>query len=132
MDNLMNSKVASACIPNDPGNKQVPDLQQFECLANLYKVLSSQSRLKILWALSEGEKYVFDLAEYVHMAMSAVSHQLIILKDANLVSFRRVGKKISYSLADDHVQTILINGLGHINECRWLWNDSQHDIHTQK
>lgn len=119
---LLDKKMAdtrddSGCfIEAGPVVKHLPDKSQIMCLCSLYKVLSSHSRIQILWTLSDGELCVYNLAAHLHMMMSAVSHQLKILKDANLVTFRKAGKKIYYSLADDHIKTILLQGLGHINE----------------
>lgn len=85
-------------------------------LAELFKVFGDSTRIKILSALSGGELCVCDVSTAVGMTSSAVSHQLKILKNAGLVSFRREGKTVFYALADDHVMTILSQGLEHINE----------------
>ena len=85
-------------------------------LAELFKVFGDSTRIKILSALSAGELCVCDLSTVVGMTSSAVSHQLKILKNARLVNFRREGKTVFYSLADDHVNTILRQGLEHISE----------------
>ena len=74
------------------------------------------TRIKILTALSSGELCVCDISKIIGMTMSAVSHQLKILKTAKLVGFRKEGKTVFYSLADSHVMTILKQGLDHINE----------------
>lgn len=85
-------------------------------LAQLYKVFGDTTRIKILCALFESEMCVCDIVEIVGISVSAVSHQLRILKQAELVRFRRDGKTIYYSLADDHVRTIIGQGTEHINE----------------
>lgn len=85
-------------------------------LAQLYKVFGDTTRIKILCALFESEMCVCDIAEIVGISVSAVSHQLRILKQSELVRFRRDGKTIYYSLADDHVRTIIEQGTEHINE----------------
>ena len=85
-------------------------------LAQLYKVFGDTTRIKILCALFESEMCVCDIAEIVGISVSAVSHQLRILKQSELVRFRRDGKTIYYSLADDHVRTIIGQGTEHINE----------------
>lgn len=85
-------------------------------LSELFRVFGDSTRIKILTALSKGEMCVCDISKVVGMTDSAVSHQLKILKNAKLVSFRRDGKTVFYSLADDHVNTILKQGLDHINE----------------
>lgn len=85
-------------------------------LSELFKVFGDSTRIKILSALSGAELCVCDLSTILGMTSSAVSHQLKILKNAELVRFRREGKTVFYSLADGHVNTILKQGLEHINE----------------
>lgn len=85
-------------------------------LANFFKVFGDGTRIKILQALSTCELCVCDIAIVLDMTKSAVSHQLRFLREVNLVKPRRDGKNVFYSLADNHVQTILSQGLEHINE----------------
>ncbi len=85
-------------------------------LAELYKVFGDATRVRILCTLMDGEKCVGETASALSMTDSAVSHQLKILKQARLVTSRRDGKSAIYSLADDHVKTIIENGLEHVNE----------------
>lgn len=94
----------------------MPDEDALIDLAELFKVFGDSTRIKILCALSGGEMCVCDISTAVGMSGSAVSHQLKILKNAGLVRFRREGKTVFYSLADGHVNTILDQGLEHINE----------------
>lgn len=94
----------------------MPDDDTLIDLSELFKVFGDSTRIKILSALSGGELCVCDISTAVGMTSSAVSHQLKILKSAGLVSFRREGKTVFYALADDHVTTILNQGLEHINE----------------
>lgn len=94
----------------------MPDEELLYDLADVFKVFSDTTRIKILYALIEGERSVNDIAEATGTSQSAVSHQLRILKQAHLVKFRRDGRTINYSLADDHVLTILDQGLTHICE----------------
>lgn len=94
----------------------MPDDDRLIDLAELFKVFGDSTRIKILSALSGGELCVCDISTAVGMTSSAVSHQLKILKNAKLVGFRREGKTVFYSLADDHVNTILEQGLDHISE----------------
>lgn len=94
----------------------MPDDDTLIDLAELFRVFGDSTRIKILTALSKGEMCVCDISKVVGMSDSAVSHQLKILKNAKLVSFRREGKTVFYSLADDHVTTIINQGLDHINE----------------
>lgn len=85
-------------------------------LADFFKIFGDSSRLKILWALHQGEMCVSHLAELLEMSIPAVSHQLKILRHSHLVRPRRDGKNIYYTLADDHVQRILELGLEHLEE----------------
>lgn len=85
-------------------------------LANLFKVFGDPTRIRILAALSRQELCVQDIADNLAMTQSAISHQLRILKQSELVKFRRDGKTIYYSLADDHVATIMAQGLEHVCE----------------
>ena len=85
-------------------------------LAELFKVFGDSTRIRILFALFENEICVCDLAELLNMTQSAISHQLRILKNARLVKSRREGKQVFYFLADDHVRTIINQGLDHIEE----------------
>ncbi len=96
--------------------ESMPDDDTLIDLAELFKVFGDSTRIKILSALSCGELCVCDISTAVGMTNSAVSHQLKILKNAELVSFRREGKTVIYSLADSHVNTILKQGFEHINE----------------
>ena len=94
----------------------MPDENELYDLAELIKVFGDSTRIRILFVLFEAEVCVFDLAEVLHMTQSAVSHQLKILKQNKLVKSRREGKSIFYSLADDHVKTIIAQGMEHIEE----------------
>ncbi|MCI5688407.1 MAG: metalloregulator ArsR/SmtB family transcription factor [Emergencia sp.] len=85
-------------------------------LAELFKIFGDPTRIRILYALSERELCVQDIADVLSMTQSAISHQLRILKHSALVKFRREGKTIYYSLADDHVATIMAQGLEHVLE----------------
>lgn len=85
-------------------------------LADLFKVFSDTTRIKILYALMGRELCVADIAEATETSQSAVSHQLRTLKQSHLVKFRRDGRNILYSLADDHVYTMLNQGMSHICE----------------
>lgn len=85
-------------------------------LAELFKIFGDSTRVKILYALLESELCVCDIAKLMDVSQSAVSHQLRVLKASKLVKFRREGKTIFYSLADDHVVSILSQGMEHIEE----------------
>ena len=92
-----------------------PDEQLFD-LAELFKVFGDSTRIKILYILLEGEMCVAHISEMLSVTQSAVSHQLRLLKASRLVKFRREGKTVYYSLADDHVREIIDCGLEHISE----------------
>lgn len=94
----------------------MPDSKDFIDLANLYKMFSDGTRLKILWALKCEEMCVCDLAVLLNMTKSAISHQLKSLRMANLVKFRKQAQIVYYSLADDHVSVIFEKGFEHIHE----------------
>ena len=85
-------------------------------LAEVFKVFGDSTRIKILYDLFEGEKNVTEICQDLEMNQSAISHQLKILRTARLVSGKRVGKSILYSLADEHVKTIIAMGIEHIEE----------------
>ena len=85
-------------------------------LSDLFKVLSDSTRLKILWSMENGELCVCCISEVVNMSVSAVSHQLKTLKQANLIKSEKKGKNVYYSLNDDHVKDILEIALEHMCE----------------
>ena len=86
--------------------ERMPDENMLIDLSDLFKMFSDHSRLKILYALYLGEMSVCDLANMLEMSQSAVSHQLRLLRGAELVKFRREGKSVFYSLDDEHVAQI--------------------------
>ena len=96
--------------------KKMPKEDLLYDLADLYKVFGDSTRIKILYVLFESELCVCDIAALLKMTPSAISHQLRILKEAKLVKYRRDGKTVFYALADDHVRTILGQGMDHITE----------------
>lgn len=96
--------------------KDMPNEETLYKLSELYKLFGDKTRVKILYVLLKKEMCVCDIAKLLNMTISAISHQLKILKQASLVKFRREGKTVFYSLADDHVKTILNNGMEHIEE----------------
>lgn len=85
-------------------------------LGDLFKIFGDTTRIKILYSLFESELCVCAIAELINMEQSAVSHQLKILRGAKLVSCRREGKTNIYSLADDHVRSIIGQGYEHLTE----------------
>ena len=94
----------------------MPDEELLYDLADLFKVFADTTRIKMLYALLDSPLCVADIAETVGATQSAVSHQLRILKQAHLVKFQRDGKSIIYSLSDDHVHTMLAQGMENICE----------------
>lgn len=97
-------------------NAGMPDDEILYDLADLFKVFSDTTRIKILYSLMPGERCVADIADVIGATQSAVSHQLRILKTSRLVKFQRDGKNVLYSLADDHVYTMLAQGMNHVCE----------------
>ncbi len=89
---------------------------EYMALASLFKIFGDSTRIKILHALRQNEMCVCDIAELLHMTQSAISHQLRVLKQAQLVKFRREGKSVLYSLADSHVHAIIDQGMDHVGE----------------
>ena len=87
-------------------------------LADFFKIFGDTTRVKILYALDKSELCVCDISALLEMTVSAVSHQLKILRDSNLVKTRREGKIVYYSLADEHVQEIIECGMEHISELK--------------
>ncbi len=85
-------------------------------LAELFKVFGDSTRIRILYVLFEKEICVQELADRLGMTQSAVSHQLKILKQSKLIKSRREGKSAFYSLSDDHVRSIIDQGLEHVQE----------------
>lgn len=85
-------------------------------VADLFKSFSDSTRIRIMYILFDGEMCVNDIAECLKMTVSAISHQLQLLKTARLVKSRREGKTVFYSLADEHVKTIFYQALEHIKE----------------
>ena len=96
--------------------EKMPEEESLYDLAELFKVFGDSTRIKILWALDEAEMCVCDIAALLNMTQSAISHQLRVLKQAQLVKNRKEGKVVYYSLDDDHVKQIFDQGLTHINE----------------
>lgn len=91
---------------------------QAEQLASLYKAFADQNRVRLLTALAAQEMCVCDIAAFLELSESAVSHQLRLLRTLNLVKNRREGNILYYRLADAHVEALLSVGLEHINEPR--------------
>ncbi len=96
---------------------EMPTDERLSDLSDLFKVFGDTTRMKILYSLFESELCVCAIAELLSMSQSAISHQLKVLKNYNLVACRRAGKTIFYFLADDHVRSIIDQGYSHLTEC---------------
>jgi DNA-binding transcriptional ArsR family regulator len=103
-------------------SERMPVEETFMDLADLFKVFSDSTRVRILCALQYAEEYsemcVCDIAAVLGMTKSAISHQLRVLRQARLVKSRRDGKVVYYSLADEHVLNVFTQGLIHVLECQ--------------
>ena len=96
--------------------QELPDEDTLYDLSELFRIFGDSTRIRILYVLFEAEMCVCDIAALLGMTQSAISHQLRALKNARLVKARREGKTVFYSLADDHVKTIIDQGLEHVAE----------------
>ena len=96
--------------------REIPNDEELYDLAELFKVFGDTTRIRILYGLFEAEMCVCDIAEMLSLTPSAISHQLKLLKQFRLVKSRREGKTVYYSLADDHVRSIIDTGREHIEE----------------
>lgn len=116
---IQESNLSCSCGCEHIAHETAPDMPDEELLydlADLFKVFADTTRIKILYALMGRELSVGDLAEVIGATQSAVSHQLRTLKQAHLVKFQRDGKNVIYSLSDDHVYTMIAQGMTHICE----------------
>ena len=100
----------------EQATRHLPNTEELFALADLYKIFGDSTRIRILYALFDTELCVCDIAELLDMTVSAISHQLRVLKQARLVKYRRSGKTVYYSLADDHIHGILDLGIEHVRE----------------
>jgi ArsR family transcriptional regulator len=96
--------------------ENIPEKETIEQIAELFKGFADPTRVQILSLLAQKELCVTEITEAVEVSQSAISHQLRILKQMHLIKYRRDGKNLWYSLADDHVLTILQMGLEHVLE----------------
>ncbi len=92
------------------------DPKEAKKLADLFKVFGDTTRIRILYVLFQSEMCVCDLAETLDMTQSAISHQLQVLKRMKMVTDRREGRTVFYSLADRHIENIINQGMEHIRE----------------
>ncbi len=109
-ENVIHEDIVKKAMAAQPAEELLADL------ADLFKNFSDTTRIRILSLLISDEMCVADLTAALNATQSAVSHQLRILKQSRLVKSRRSGKIIYYSLADDHVKTIIAMGMEHITE----------------
>ena len=100
----------------DHVKERMPDDEVLLDLADTFKLFSDSTRLKILYSLTEAEMCVCDISVLLGMSKSSVSHQLQVLKQSNLIKYRKAGRVVYYSLADDHVKTICRMGMEHVLE----------------
>ncbi len=93
-----------------------PTEKELNGLSELFKIFGDTTRIKILFELTDGEKNVTQISESLKMSQPAISQQLRVLKGSGLVTYRRDGKSLYYSLADDHVKIIISIGMEHVRE----------------
>ncbi len=99
----------------DGVKKSMLEDRKFDYMGELFKSFGDPTRLKIMFALSKDEMCVCDIAALLEMSQSAISHQLRVLRNVRLVKNRKEGKIVYYSLDDDHVFTMLKQGIEHID-----------------
>jgi len=112
---ICNCDVIHEDIVNQVRDK-MPQEESLYDLAELFKVFGDSTRIRILWALHEAEMCVCDISALLNMTQSAISHQLRLLKQSNLVKNRKDGKVVYYSIKDEHVKDIFSQGFLHIRE----------------
>ena len=119
IDKFNDEKCEVTLIHEDNVKKAINELPDDELIADLsdmFKIFGDQTRVKILMALESGELCVCDIAAVMDMSQSAISHQLRVLKQSNIVKTRREGKVVYYSISDDHVKEIFDIAIVHVQE----------------
>lgn len=119
IDKFNDEKCEVTLIHEDNVKKAINELPNDELIADLsdmFKIFGDQTRVKILMALENGELCVCDIAAVMNMSQSAISHQLRVLKQSNIVKTRREGKVVYYSISDDHVKEIFNMAMVHVQE----------------
>ncbi|MFQ8775962.1 metalloregulator ArsR/SmtB family transcription factor [Finegoldia sp. BIOML-A2] len=119
IDKFNDEKCEVTLIHEDNVKKTINELPDDELIADLsdmFKIFGDQTRVKILMALESGELCVCDIAAVMNMSQSAISHQLRVLKQSNIVKTRRQGKVVYYSISDDHVKEIFDIAIVHVQE----------------
>ena len=100
----------------DKKREEMPEESTLYDLSDFFKVLGDSTRVSILFAIDGAPMCVCDIASLLGMTKSAVSHQLKILRQSDLVTYKKIGKNVFYTLADDHVRDIIEKALEHIKE----------------
>jgi len=119
IDKFNDEKCEVTLIHEDNVKKAInalPDDELIADLSDMFKIFGDQTRVKILMALESGEMCVCDIAAVMNMSQSAISHQLRVLKQSNIVKTRREGKVVYYSISDDHVKEIFDMAMVHVQE----------------
>lgn len=119
IDKFNDEKCEVTLIHEDNVKKAINELPDDELIADLsdmFKIFGDQTRVKILMALESGELCVCDIAAVMNMSQSAISHQLRVLKQSNIVKTRRDGKVVYYSISDEHVKDIFDIAMVHVQE----------------
>lgn len=119
IDKFNDEKCEVTLIHEDNVKKAInalPDDELIADLSDMFKIFGDQTRVKILMALESGELCVCDIAAVMDMSQSAISHQLRVLKQSNIVKTRRQGKVVYYSISDDHVKEIFDIAIVHVQE----------------
>ena len=119
IDKFNDEKCEVTLIHEDNVKKAInerPDDELIADLSDMFKIFGDQTRVKILMALESGELCVCDIAAVMNMSQSAISHQLRVLKQSNIVKTRRQGKVVYYSISDDHVKEIFDIEMVHVQE----------------
>lgn len=106
--NIIHEDAVNIAISNRPDDKELINLSE------LFKILGDLTRIKIIWTLDNNEMCVCDIANVLNMTKSSISHQLSILKNAGIVRYRKSGKEVYYTLADEHINKLYEIGLEHI------------------
>ncbi len=96
--------------------QRLPDEAKIQALAETFKVLGDPTRVRIVMALTKDELCVCDLAALTGLSVSAISHQLRMLRNLKLVKYRRKGKMAYYSLDDEHIEQLIQVALEHVHE----------------
>ena len=97
-------------------NKQLVSEEEIIDMADIFKLFSDSTRLRIIFTILNKELCVYDICEILHLSQSNVSHQLQLLRTSKLVKYRKDGKQVYYSLQDEHIESIIKIIVEHIRE----------------